>query len=47
MAEKARLEQEALERRVVALEAALAEAQKPHAKARPAGKRQERPDHTD
>lgn len=47
MAEKARLEQEALERRVAALEAALAEAQKPHAKTRTAGKRQERPDHTD
>lgn len=37
MAEKARLEQEALERRVAALEAALAETQKPHrAKAKPA-----------
>ena len=37
MAEKARLEQEALERRVAALEAALADTQKPRrAKSKPA-----------
>jgi hypothetical protein len=40
MAEKARMEQEALEKRVAALEAALADAQKPHtrAKAKPSRK---------
>ena len=47
MAEKARIEQETLEKRVATLEAALAESRKPRAKAKSASKGQDATGHDD